>query len=405
MVGVNVGSIIETDDVLHKFLYTRYTMKAAAQSVIPEFLGKIDIMGYAGDYTSVGDDMINKNGSSILFRGIKTSSGNQTANLKSIPELTDWIIDEAEEMVSEDDFDTINYSIRQKGVHNRLVLVLNPTDVDHWIYQKYFKGRGPIVDGVPTDIPPEFNGIIDNVCYIHTTYLENIDNLDEEFIKDAKALKKRDLARYNHIFRGHFKKDLDGALWTGKMIRDAKAKHIDDEDLVSIVVAVDPSVSSSGEQDDAGIVVVGKTADGDYKVLDDASGQFTPSQWGNATAVMYAKHGASWVVAEVNQGGDLVVSNLRSCASTNKAFNAMGLDPNALPVKMVRATKGKLLRAEPIATLYELGKVSHTPGLADLEYELTTYTGEGQKSPGRLDALVWGITFLMTKRKSHVLTV
>jgi len=378
-----------------KYLYTRWTMKSADQSVIPEFEEKTEAMGYASRYKTKGADLVHPNGS-ILFRGILTSSGNQIASLKSIPGLTDWIMDEGQEMPRVDEYDTINLSLRQKGLHNRIVIPYNPTDVTHWLYQNFYKDKGPLDrDGKPTDIPDGFNGVVGRVRYIDATYLDNLTNLDKDFIAEADEMKATNLAKYNHLFLGHWLQDLAGALWTHAMVKKAKELIIEDDTLEVIAIGVDPNVSSSGDQDDAGLVAAGRTADGFYKVLLDRSGQHTPAEWAKMAIRMYIKCDADWIVAEVNKGGDLVEMTLRNMAG-DPIFDNAGFDPESIPIEKVRATKGKLLRAEPIATLYERGRVSHADGLEDLELELMTYTGDGKKSPGRLDALVWVITQLMT---------
>ena len=124
----------------HKILFSRYTMTSAGISIIPEFIEKIELEG-TQDYFKVNKNEIQNifSGSSILFRGIKTSSGNQTANLKSIQGITTFVGDEMEEWESEEDFEKLILSIRQKGKQLRVILILNPTNADHFIYKKYIK--------------------------------------------------------------------------------------------------------------------------------------------------------------------------------------------------------------------------------------------------------------------------
>ena len=127
----------------HTILFTRYTLRAASISIIPEFIEKIELLGKQGDFHVTKDEITNrKTGSKILFRGIKTSSGNQVANLKSLQGVTTWVLDEAEELVDESIFDTIDLSVRQKGIQNRVVMILNPTTKEHFIYQRFFEGKG-----------------------------------------------------------------------------------------------------------------------------------------------------------------------------------------------------------------------------------------------------------------------
>ena len=118
----------------HTILYSRYTMVSANMSIIPEMMEKIELDGGARWFKTTKADIINKrSGGRIMFRGIKTSSGNQTAKLKSIHGITTFVCDEAEEWTNEDDFDKIMLSIRQKGIQNRIIIIMNPTDSNHFI--------------------------------------------------------------------------------------------------------------------------------------------------------------------------------------------------------------------------------------------------------------------------------
>lgn len=189
----------------HVILYTRYTLRAAAISIIPEFVEKIDLIGKPEDFVITKDSIINKvSGSKILFRGIKTSSGDQTANLKSIQGLSTWVLDEAEELTSEDKFDTINLSVRQEGVQNRVILIMNPTTKEHWVYKKFFEQRG-VKEGT--------NDTIGDVNYIHTTYLDNLDNLSPSFINDVEYIKKTNPKKYEHKILGGWMDKAEGVVF------------------------------------------------------------------------------------------------------------------------------------------------------------------------------------------------
>src|SRR6478735_10444557 len=127
----------------HKILFTRQTMTSAHLSIIPDFQEKIDLMELNGRFEVKKTEIKNiESGSEIIFRGIKTSSGDQTANLKSLQGVTTWILDEAEEQQDEKIFDKINLSVRQKGKQNRVILILNPATKEHWIYKKFFEEKG-----------------------------------------------------------------------------------------------------------------------------------------------------------------------------------------------------------------------------------------------------------------------
>lgn len=176
-------------------LFTRYTMASAEISIIPEFWDKVELMGYNSIFHKSDNSIRNKlTNSFIYFRGIKTSSGNQTANLKSISGLTRWILDEAEELTDETIFDKIDLSIREKDANIRVIMILNPTDENHFLMRRFFRDKG---------VDYDFNGVKGDCTYIHTTYLDNIQNLDDSFIKIADEVKERDPDKYRHIFLGY----------------------------------------------------------------------------------------------------------------------------------------------------------------------------------------------------------
>lgn len=203
--GVNVFTELLTFERGHTILFTRYTMASAGISVIPEFSEKIELLGHTNLFKVNKTDIENKTtGSNILFRGIKTSSGNQTASLKSIQNVSTWVLDEAEELHCEETFDKIDNSIRNKSVHNRVILILNPATKEHWIYKRFFEAMG---------VEPGFNGIVDNVAYIHTTFQDNKANLSEKFIHSAEKLKSTNPLKYNHIMLGGWLDKADGVIF------------------------------------------------------------------------------------------------------------------------------------------------------------------------------------------------
>ena len=214
------------EKITHNVLYTRYTMVSAAISVIPEFLEKVEADGTARYFRATKQDVINTlTGAKIMFRGIKTSSGNQTAKLKSIHGITTFVCDEAEEWTSEREFSTIMYSIRQKGIQNRIIIIMNPTDKNHFIYRNYIEGTHKIeyFDGVPVQISTH-----PSVVHIHTTYLDNLDNLSEEFIRNAQYSKQHRPEEYAHTFMGHWNDEVEGVVYDNWDIVDefpVGAKH------------------------------------------------------------------------------------------------------------------------------------------------------------------------------------
>lgn len=170
--------------------------------------------------------------------------------------------------------------------------------------------------------------------------------------------------------------DREGALWSHDWIRRKLVDH-SKLNLVRIVVGVDPAASEGG--DETGIVVAGRSKEGLFYVLADRSVRGTPETWRNAVIRAYKEFEADVVVAEANQGGDMVRAVIHS--------------GEKVPVKLVRATRGKITRAEPIAALYERGLVYHVGVFRELESQLTGWE-PGEPSPDRMDALVWALTEL-----------
>lgn len=204
--SVNTFLLALTYEVGHVILFTRYTLTSAHVSIIPEFIEKIDIIDRHQDFHITKDEIINlKTGSKILFKGIKTSSGTQTANLKSLSGVTTWVLDEAEELTDEETFDKIDYSIRHKEKQNRVILVLNPATKEHFIYQKFFENKG---------VQGGTNKVNEDITYIHTTYLDNEENLSESFLKQIEDIKTRRPEKYKHTILGGWLDKAEGVIFS-----------------------------------------------------------------------------------------------------------------------------------------------------------------------------------------------
>jgi phage terminase large subunit-like protein len=174
--------------------------------------------------------------------------------------------------------------------------------------------------------------------------------------------------------------DVEGALWD----RDSIDTHrvVQAPELVRVVVAIDPAASNRATSSETGVVVAGVGTDGHGYVLDDRTVRGTPNEWATAAISAYHTFSADRIVAEANQGGDMVRHTLDT------------VEPN-LPVKMVHASRGKRTRAEPVAALYEQGRVHHVGVFARLEDQLCSWVPDVSPSPDRLDALVWALSDLM----------
>lgn len=212
--SVNALLVLLTYEAGHTILFTRYTLSSAYISIIPEFIEKLEMLGLLGDFHITKDEIKNKrSGSKIIFRGIKTSSGDQTANLKSLTGITTWVVDEAEELTDEQKFDTIDLSVRQQGKQNRVILILNPTTKEHFIYSRFFEDRG-VNEGV--------NKTVENTTYIHTTYLDNKDNLSQSYLDQIEKMKLRRPEKYKQQILGAWLNKAEGVIFDNWSIGEFK---------------------------------------------------------------------------------------------------------------------------------------------------------------------------------------
>lgn len=252
---------------------------------------------------------------------------------------------------------------------------LNPTGRSHWTYLEFVQGlrpdnRLPIAEGTRTwvQLNPAANP------HLPAAYLEELAQMPER--------------HRQRFLDGKYLSEVPGTLWPIERI-DASRVAVAPE-LTRIVVAVDPSGSDGTGGDSQGIVVVGKGVDGHAYILEDATCRLSPAGWGARTVQMYGKWGADAIIAEANYGGAMVTSTI------------LAADPTA-KVRLVSASRGKHVRAEPVAALYEEmpGKppqAHHVGVFQELEDQMAAFTTsgfQGSGSPDRVDALVWAMTELM----------
>ena len=253
---------------------------------------------------------------------------------------------------------------------NKAFYDCNPPGRRHWTYRVFMEKLDPL-DRVPLPRPEDFAAMrIDPAA--------NRANLPPDYIENTlAALPRRQKARF---LEGRWLDDDEGALWTMETISRARVTAA--PELRRIVVGVDPAVTSGGGSDLTGIVAAGVAPDGDFYVLADRSLRGSPDRWIRAAAALYRELAADRVVGEVNNGGDLIPALLA------------GYD-RSVPFKAVRATRGKLVRAEPVAALYERGLVHHVGVFPELEEEMCAGGPDRlAHSPDRMDALVWAVTEL-----------
>ena len=176
--------------------------------------------------------------------------------------------------------------------------------------------------------------------------------------------------------------EASGALWNRELLFKCEVDKEDVPPLNRIVVAVDPAVTNKTDSDQTGIIVAGIDEDGIAYVLEDHTDNYSPKEWAEKAIALYHHHMADRIVAERNQGGDMVRHTLQT-------------EDQNVPIKLVHASRGKMARAEPVSALYEQGKVKHVKGLNDLEDQMVQWEPLGSiGSPDRLDAMVWALTDL-----------
>lgn len=260
----------------------------------------------------------------------------------------------------------------------RLYVDLNPTVAAHWTYQLWVSGVNPEAkEGDPArtivDHAEKYRSLTVNP-------MDNAINLPPDYLDSLRALPERMRRRF---WDGLYTADDDNALWRRSWItRDTMPV------MGRIVVAIDPAISNASGSDETGLIVAGVGQDGRGYVIADESGRFRPEEWARRAISLFDTYDADAVVAEVNQGGDMVEAAVRAAAQGRP-----------VPVRKVSATRAKHLRAEPIAALYEQGKVRHCDDFPELVDQLCAFTiafdraAQGY-SPDRVDALVWAFTDL-----------
>ncbi|MDP6526741.1 MAG: terminase family protein [Kiritimatiellia bacterium] len=212
-----------------------------------------------------------------------------------------------------------------------------------------------------------------------STY-ENRANLAELFFSQVIAKYEGTRLGRQEIY-AELLEDIPGALWSREVIKYSNAP-----DLVRVVVAVDPAATSTEQADETGIIVAGVGVDNRGYVLADRSCRLSPNGWANRAVQVYEEYKADCIIAEDNNGGEMVEYTIKTVSPLVK-------------VKRIHASRGKQARAEPVAALYEQGKVLHARAFQELEDQLVTWSPEAGKSPDRLDALVWGLAELMLQAR------
>ena len=201
----STAEVVDTYRDGYTTLYSRATLTSAQVSVIPEYVDKVKMLRKSRHFRTTQEAVINRvSGGQIYFKGLKASSGDQVARLKSVFKLKKFKLDEAQELTHESEFDVIDLSIREKDVANSVELMLNPTDIHHWIYKRFFKKPG---------VPFDYNGRVDDVQYIHTDWTDNRENLHPSFIAKALECERDNPDKYRNIYLGDWAVKRNGLIY------------------------------------------------------------------------------------------------------------------------------------------------------------------------------------------------
>jgi PBSX family phage terminase large subunit len=359
-----------------RHLIVRFAFNHAKQSLWHDTIPKVLLLCFPGV-----KPILNKsdwflefhNGSQIWLGGLDDKErtekvlGNEYATI---------FVNEASQ-VSYSSYTTVLTRLAQKTeLINRVYCDCNPPSTTHWTYKMFIQ-----------NVNPDSNETLNTALYSHMRMNpdDNLENLPDDYIESVlNTLSQRQQKRFRF---GEFMDDVEGALWTFDIIdRFRVTEH---PDLKTIIVGVDPSGSATQTSDEAGIVCAGIGIDNHCYILEDCSGIMTPNQWAiTAIKCIYRREG-DYIVAEKNQGWDMVKTIIKNVDSDIKVVDVV-------------ASRGKTTRAEPVVALYERGMVHHVGSLSKLEDEMTTWDSrESTLSPGRIDSLVYAVTDLMCKRKEY----
>ena len=348
-----------------RIVCVREVQKALKESVkllVEDKIRMLDVQGF----TLLSDRIDTPGGGVVLFQGMQDHTAE---SIKSLEGFDVAYVEEAQ-------------TLTQRSLEFLRPTIRSPSS-EIWF------SWNPRHASDPVDLFFRGPALRENAVVVKTNYNDNPffpQVLEEERLDDEQN--NRD--RYGHIWLGEYEPQAIGAIWNRLTLHQGRVEE--PPEMSRIVVSVDPAISSEEGSNEHGIIVAGIGSDGRGYVLDDVTVKGGPQQWAERTVAAYDRHEADAVVIEINQGGDMVRHTLKT------------VRPN-LRIIEVRATRGKHVRAEPIAALYTMGKVSHVGAFPMLEDQLCLFTSagyEGEGSPDRADALVWALTELFPKLTKRV---
>lgn len=340
-----------------RILCIRGTQNKISESSLQTLKDIISMLKYDDAFEITEHTLKCNNGSEFLFYGAKTYQ-----SFKSLRRIDLVWVDEATE-VSTSAWEVLIPTVREDN--SRFLISFNPTLETDWVYKEFV-------------LSDRSDAAVVELQYKDNPYFPNTLKLEME--RD----KRTNMAKYNHIWLGQLIQEIEGALWNRELLLyPDKDEWIHYNEIKfafdKIVIAIDPSVTSKQTSDACGLIAAAKYKN-KYIILEDATAILSPDKWARKAVSLYHKWSADHIIYESNQGGDLTRVIIGQ------------VDPS-IRVQSVHATRGKILRAEPIVQLYEQGLVQHLKSFPILEQEMVTFTGDPkQTSPNSLDAMVYALT-------------
>jgi hypothetical protein len=340
----------------------REVQKSLKESAYRLILDKIDALGVAGRFRVLHDRIETPEGGVIIFMGMQDHTAESIKSLEGF--RIAWV--EEAQTLSAKSLELLRPTIRSPG--SKMYFSWNP------------RNRMDAVDGFlrGDDVP-------EGAAVVQVNYDSN-----PWFPKELEAERELDRRlrpdRYSHIWLGDYEPQAVGAIWNMRDINEGREAELPN-DLSRILIAVDPAVSSEAHSDEHGIVAVASSQSGHGYMLEDGTTKGAPERWARRAIAMYDRYDADGIVIEKNQGGDMCRHVLNSVRP-------------GINIIEVHATRGKHVRAEPISALYALGRIHHVGTFPQLESQMCQITAsgyEGDGSPDRVDAMVWGFTELFPK--------
>ncbi len=352
------------------------TLKESVKRLIED---KIQSLGVGHYFTILHDRITTPHGGMILFQGMKDHTAE---SIKSLEGYDVAYVEEAQTFTKRS-LEMLRPTIRKDPTPDR-------PGSELWFSWNPRSASDTVDEFLRSTHPPE-NSTVVRANWRDNPFFPSVLETERQYDRVHRP------GRYAHIWDGEYEPSVKGAIWDRDVLH--RGRRDQPPEMARIVVAVDPAVTNNEEtSNEHGIIVAGVGQDGRGYMLDDASGHGSPREWATRAVAMVRKWDADAIVAEVNQGGDMVEHTIRT------------VSPNQRVIQ-VRATRGKHVRAEPISSLYHLGHVSHVGMFAELEDQLCQITPAGfisdneSESPDRADALVWAFTELFPDLADEKMTM